>query len=316
MSGPVSRSGAARAPSGVSSCCSSPLAHRALITISACLSGPSWRRLPEMPRPVPDLPMTGLPVTASPTHSPTQAPRRALGIARRRLARAKQSKLGCRYAPRPGLCAAGSATISPPTATTRSKSDLAARLPHPTHVRITDPGMAGNEDRMAALPSSLQGRRVGGTWHWVGQCRTDSSTRLACLIVRLDIDAPVGQPGRQPDVLAFFADGQRELVVGHDHLGDPGCRVKYPHLRDPGGRQRMADELGRVFGVVDDVDLLAMQLGHHVAYPAAHRADAGAFGVDPWLPGDHGDLRAVPGFSGDGGDLHRAGGDLGNLKRE
>ncbi len=73
MSGPVSRSGAARAPSGVSSCCSSPLAHRALITISACLSGPSWRRLPEMPRPVPDLPMAGLPVTASATHSPTHA---------------------------------------------------------------------------------------------------------------------------------------------------------------------------------------------------------------------------------------------------
>ena len=44
--GPVSRSGAAHAPSGVSSCCSSPLAHRALITVSACLSGLSLRPTP------------------------------------------------------------------------------------------------------------------------------------------------------------------------------------------------------------------------------------------------------------------------------
>jgi len=47
--GPVSRSGAARAPSGVSSCCSSPRAHRALITISACLSGTSCCRLNSSP---------------------------------------------------------------------------------------------------------------------------------------------------------------------------------------------------------------------------------------------------------------------------
>src|SRR5712692_7150165 len=45
MSGPVSRSGAAHAPSGVSCYCSSPRAHRALITISACLSGTTCCRL-------------------------------------------------------------------------------------------------------------------------------------------------------------------------------------------------------------------------------------------------------------------------------
>jgi hypothetical protein len=59
--------------------------------------------------------------------------------------------LGCRYTPRPGLRAAGSATISPSTATTRSKSDLAARIPHPTHVLITDPGMVKGEGRIAAF---------------------------------------------------------------------------------------------------------------------------------------------------------------------
>ena len=49
---------------------------------------------------------------------------------------------------------------------------------------------------------------------------------------------------------------------------------------DPGRRQRVGDQLGRVLGPVDDVDLLAVQLRHHVAHPLAHRADAGALGVD------------------------------------
>jgi hypothetical protein len=66
--------------------------------------------------------------------------RRARRIARRRWARAQHSWLGCRYAPRPGIRADGSGTISSPAATTRSKSDLATRAPHPTHVRITDLG--------------------------------------------------------------------------------------------------------------------------------------------------------------------------------
>ena len=57
--------------------------------------------------------------------------------ARRRCARSQHPWLGCRYAPRPGITARGSGTISSPEATRRSKSDLAARLPHPTHVRIT-----------------------------------------------------------------------------------------------------------------------------------------------------------------------------------
>jgi hypothetical protein len=66
--------------------------------------------------------------------------RRARGNARRRWARPKHSRLGCRYAPRPGSRAATSGTISSPVATTRMSSDLAARTPHPTHVRIGDTG--------------------------------------------------------------------------------------------------------------------------------------------------------------------------------
>jgi hypothetical protein len=61
--------------------------------------------------------------------------RNARANARRRCACSKHPRLGCRYAPRPGLRAGASGTISSPTATTRSKSDLAARTPHPTQVR-------------------------------------------------------------------------------------------------------------------------------------------------------------------------------------
>jgi hypothetical protein len=61
--------------------------------------------------------------------------RNARANARRRCACSKHPQLGCRYAPRPGLRAGASGTISSPAATTRSKSDLAARPPHPTQVR-------------------------------------------------------------------------------------------------------------------------------------------------------------------------------------
>ncbi len=166
LSGPVSRSGAAHAPSGVSTCCSSPLAHRALITITACLSGEYFAARTRPPC-RPSVPLhraaceppseTGTDVRhacdrylASPSSASVPVTRNALGNALRRLACSKQSSPGCKYAPLPGPRAAGSATSSPLTATTRSKSDLTARLLHPTHVRITDPDTTGDEDRIAA----------------------------------------------------------------------------------------------------------------------------------------------------------------------
>src|SRR5262249_26177193 len=65
-----------------------------------------------------------------------------------------------------------------------------------------------------------------------------------------------------------------------------------------------------------DVDLLPVQLGHDVADPAAHRADAGALRVDAWLPRDHRDLRPVTCLARDRGDLDSPGGDFGYLERE
>jgi hypothetical protein len=130
--------GAARAPSGVSFCCSSPHAHRSLIAISACSPGPSC------PGPAVRAARgagpgssgldsarysASLPVPSGP------GTRSARANARRRCACSKHPWQGCRYAPRPGLRAGASGTTSFPAATTRSKSDLAARDPHPTQVR-------------------------------------------------------------------------------------------------------------------------------------------------------------------------------------
>ncbi len=170
------------APSGVNSCCSSPHAHRALITNLSLSLRPVLRRLfpispaalvrsyvrtsrwsSKRPAPLPlshttsrsngqgaRTPQASARYLTSPPSASGPVTRSALGNARRRLACSKQSWLGCKYAPLPGLRAAGSATISPLTATTRSKSDLTARVLHPTHVRITDPDTARDEDRIAA----------------------------------------------------------------------------------------------------------------------------------------------------------------------
>jgi len=104
--------------------------HSASSPGSRCQPPPSVRRCP------------GAAGRACPRYS-TTAPvpnvpdrRSARANARRRCAFSKHPWLGCRYAPRPGLRAGASGTISFPAATKRSKSDLTARAPQPTQVRI------------------------------------------------------------------------------------------------------------------------------------------------------------------------------------
>ena len=78
----------------------------------------------------------------------------------------------------------------------------------------------------------------------------------------------------------------------------------------------MADEFGGVFGIVDDVDLLAVQLVHHIADPLAHRTNAGALGVDALHIAAYGDLGAVAGLAGDRDDVDGAVTDLGHFECE
>ena len=144
----------------------SPADYRRFVSIPPCRASPHYLRtsrwLSNRPAPLPPshttsrsngagarTPQASVRYLTSPSSASGPVTRSALGNARRRLACSKQSWLGCKYAPLPGLRAAGSATISPLTATTRSKSDLTARVLHPTHVRITDPDMTRDEDRIA-----------------------------------------------------------------------------------------------------------------------------------------------------------------------
>ena len=53
--------------------------------------------------------------------------------------------------------------MSSPAATKRSKSDLAARLLQPMHVRIAGAARTGRKDRLVIVDASLPRRRVGGT---------------------------------------------------------------------------------------------------------------------------------------------------------
>src|SRR6478735_2879969 len=134
--------------------------------------------------------------------------------------------------------------------------------------------------------------------------------------VGADVDPPAGELGREPGVLALAADGQGELVVGHDDASRAQLAVDDLDRGDPRGRQRRGDERGRVVGPVDDVDLLAVQLAHDGTHPRAHRADARALGVQARNGGVHRDLGAVTGLAGQRLDLDAAVGDLGHLERE
>src|SRR4051812_19245257 len=108
----------------------------------------------------------------------------------------------------------------------------------------------------------------------------------------LDVDAPAGQARGKARVLALAADGQAQLVVGHDD-GRLAAVVVDEDLAHARGAQRLGDEPGGLVVVGDDVDLLAAQLGDDHAHARATRADAGADRVDAVGVRDDGDLRAV-----------------------
>ena len=72
----------------------------------------------------------------------------------------------------------------------------------------------------------------------------------------LDVDAPTGQAGGQTGVLAFLADGQGQLMVGHDDLGGTGVGMN-ANLFDLGWGQGLGDEVSGIVAEGNDVDLLA-----------------------------------------------------------
>src|SRR5260370_15780322 len=125
---------------------------------------------------------------------------------------------------------------------------------------------------------------------------------LALLGLGHDVDFPAGELRGKLDVLAAAADGEAQLVVGHDHLGLVLLLV-HQHLADLGGSQRVDDEVRGVVRPRDDFGLLALQLLHHGLPAAAAPADAGADRIDRAVVAQHGDLGAAARVAGDGLDL-------------
>ena len=136
--------------------------------------------------------------------------------------------------------------------------------------------------------------------------------RLGEFVVRHDLDVPADELGRQPDVLPAAADGQRQLIVLHEHDRPAEPRIG-EHFRDLRRLQGVRDQhLERVVPA-DDVDALAVEFLDDVLDAAAANADAGADAIDLQVDARDGDLGAVAGLAGDGADVDGAVVDLGDF---
>ncbi len=158
--------------------------------------------------------------------------RNARANARRRIAACKHCWSGCNQAPRPGrLPAASTVTAKSPfppcTATTRSSSTASSRFRQPTHVRTGPSVLRCGEaevSRWITPESTVCGpcgpkRPATAIGRAQRRCVASGFGGLSWRGGRVaaDVDAPAGQPGRQPGVLALLADGQRQLEVGYHH---------------------------------------------------------------------------------------------------
>ena len=129
---------------------------------------------------------------------------------------------------------------------------------------------------------------------------------LPLFFFALDVDLPAQQLGRQPHVLALFADGQRQLAVVHDHFQMFFRGINHRHTAHFGRLQRLLRKSHRVFVVLDDVDLLAAQLADDALHPHALHAHACAHRIHVFVFGHHRDLGALAGLARNGADDHRA----------
>ena len=148
--------------------------------------------------------------------------RNARTNARRRIAAYKHCRSGCNHAPRPGRLPAASTVTAklpfPPfTATTRRSSTASSRFRQPTHVRTGPPVLRCGEaegSRWITAQSTftvLADRNARGPLSVVHSAMSRIRIRRAVVRgsgVAADIDAPAGQPGCEPGVLALLADGQ------------------------------------------------------------------------------------------------------------
>ena len=107
--------------------------------------------------------------------------------------------------------------------------------------------------------------------------------RLLDLLVQFlpghEFDVPDAELAGQPHVLSAASDGQRELVLAHEH-DRAAEHLAEDHFLDLGRLQRVGDQHLHVVAVADDVDPLAGQFVDDVLDSVATDAHARADAVD------------------------------------
>ena len=135
------------------------------------------------------------------------------------------------------------------------------------------------------------------------------------LALGLDVDAPTGEASCQPSILAFLANGQRELEVIHDDRGDASFLIE-TNFTNPGRGQSILDQLYGVVGIGNHVDALAAKfIGDHT-YSATASTHARAYRIDVRVVTPDRDLGAVTRLTSGRTNLHKTRGDLWHLKLE
>ena len=108
----------------------------------------------------------------------------------------------------------------------------------------------------------------------------------------LDIDFPARQPGGQTHVLPFTADGQAQLIGGHQHMGMLTSRVNQAHHLHPRWAEGIGDVLTGVLRPADNINFFASQFIHHLLDARSAGADAGSHWIHLALDAVDGHLRA------------------------
>src|SRR5690606_33672419 len=166
-----------------------------------------------------------------------------------------------------------------PHVTTRRPTPVADTRHTDGPVRFRPHVASNSAVGVAPQPSLDLGQSVSGT----GRCRMPLLGRVHVLLlpgfggrITANVDPPPGESGREPRILTFLTDCQRQLEVRHDDPGRLGPLVDHVDRYNLRGRQSIPDETRRVVRVIDDIDLLATELAHDVAHSSAHVPDASA----------------------------------------
>src|SRR3954451_20276723 len=166
--------------------------------------------------------------------------RKARSKARRAVAASPQSRAGCSQAPGPGADPSGSGTTRPLTLAKRCNFACGTRSRQPTQVRHGPPRAVSGSgadavgvlvgERLVRVQAAVARAGQGGVGAApaVAEDRRAAAARLLLLVAGVllllgelglgaDVHAPARQAGGEPGVLTLAPDGERQLVVRHDH---------------------------------------------------------------------------------------------------